>query len=178
MNEVKEGYTTMTPMVEKDRGLFKHVRHTHVTQNVNEVHKEKQQGFNARVAVMTTRRVGTMQTAYSFVVLAIVGLLGIVGWLPPVALVLVAWFSQTFLQLVLLPILSVGQNVLSQHAELMAEEQFNTTIKAEHNIEQVMQHLSAQDKELLDQTALLKYVPEMKAMLEKLTAQKTPAKKA
>jgi hypothetical protein len=34
----------------------------------------------------------------------------------------------------------------------MAEEQFNTTIKTYHDIEQIMAHLSAQDNELLKQT--------------------------
>jgi hypothetical protein len=96
-----------------------------------------------------------MWTAYSFAVLAIVGLLAILGWLPPLVALLVVWASQTFIQLVMLPILSVGQNVLGRHAELMAEEEFNTTMSTHHAIEEIMQHLSAQDAELLKHTKML-----------------------
>jgi len=96
-----------------------------------------------------------MWTAYSFAVLAIVGLLAILGLLPPLVALLVVWASQTFIQLVMLPILSVGQNVLGRHAELMAEEEFNTTINTYHGIEEIMQHLSAQDAELLRHTKML-----------------------
>jgi hypothetical protein len=45
--------------------------------------------------------------------------------------------------------------VLGRHAELMAEEQFNTTINSYHAIEEIMQHLSAQDAELLKHTKML-----------------------
>ncbi|HEX6481907.1 MAG TPA: hypothetical protein VF043_23945, partial [Ktedonobacteraceae bacterium] len=112
-------------------------------------------GINTRIAVGLTRSVGTMWTAYSFAVLAIIGLLAILGWLPPLVALLVVWASQTFIQLVMLPILSVGQNVLGRHAELMAEEQFNTTMSTYHDIEEIMQHLSNQDAELLRQTKML-----------------------
>ncbi len=137
--------------------LFQHNPFPHKPRNVNEQHKAEQEasGVNTRIAVRLTKSVGTMWTAYSFAVLAITGLLAILGWLPPVVALLVAWLSQTFLQLVFLPILSVGQNVLGRHAELMAEEQFNTTINSYHAIEEIMQHLSAQDAELLKHTKML-----------------------
>jgi hypothetical protein len=137
--------------------LFQHNPFPRKPRNVNEQHKAEQEasGVNTRIAVGLTKSVGTMWTAYSFAVLAIIGLLAIVGWLPPVVALLVAWLSQTFLQLVFLPILSVGQNVLGRHAELMAEEQFNTTMNAYHAIEEIMQHLSAQDAELLKHTKML-----------------------
>jgi hypothetical protein len=137
--------------------LFQHNPFPHKPHNVNEQHKAEQEasGVNTRIAVRLTKSVGTMWTAYSFAVLAIIGLLAIIGWLPPVVALLVAWLSQTFLQLVFLPILSVGQNVLGRHAELMAEEQFNTTMNSYHAIEEIMQHLSAQDAELLKHTKML-----------------------
>lgn len=49
----------------------------------------------------------------------------------------------------------VGQNVLGRKAELQADEQYNTTIKTYHDIEQMMEHLNAQDNELLKQTHIL-----------------------
>ena len=137
--------------------LFQHNPFPHKPRNVNAQHKAEQEasGVNTRIAVGLTKSVGTMWTAYSFAVLAIVGLLAILGWLPPLVALLVVWASQTFIQLVMLPILSVGQNVLGRHAELMAEEQFNTTINTYHGIEEIMQHLSAQDAELLRHTKML-----------------------
>ena len=137
--------------------LFQHRMTLRKPRNVNERHKAELEagGINTRIAVWLTKSVGTMWTAYTFTVLAIVGLLAILGWLPALISLLVIWASQTFIQLVMLPILSVGQNVLGRHAELMAEEQFNTTMDSYHNIEEIMQHLSAQDAELLRHTKML-----------------------
>jgi DNA-directed RNA polymerase subunit H (RpoH/RPB5) len=137
--------------------LFQHSPIPHKPRNVNEQHKAELEasGVNTRIAVGLTKSVGTMWTAYSFAVLAIIGLLAILGWLPALVALLVVWASQTFIQLVMLPILSVGQNVLGRHAELMAEEQFNTTMHTYHKIEEIMQHLSAQDAELLKHTKML-----------------------
>ncbi len=49
----------------------------------------------------------------------------------------------------------VGQNVLGRKSELQADEQFNTTQKSYHDIEQIMQHLSAQDDKILEQTRMI-----------------------
>lgn len=135
--------------------LYEHKPHPHTPQNVNEQHIQELQGLNTRIAIALTRGVGSMQTAYSFVVLALIGLLAILGLLPPIVALLVAWLSQTLIQLVLLPVIMVGQNVLNRKSELQAEEQFNTTQKSYHDIEQIVQHLNAQSEELLKQTAIL-----------------------
>lgn len=138
-----------------ERRLFTHVPHAHKPVNVNVEHAKRLQGFNAKIAVALTRIVGSMPTAYTFVVIAVVGLLAILGVLSPIVALLVAWTSQTLIQLVLLPVIMVGQNVLNQHQELQAEEQFNTTQHSYHDIEQIMEHLSKQDEELLRHTELL-----------------------
>jgi hypothetical protein len=137
--------------------LFQHNLLLQKPRNVNVQHKAEQEagGLNTRIAVGLTKSVGTMWTAYSFAVLAVVGLLAILGWLPPIVALLVVWASQTFIQLVMLPILSVGQNVLGRHAELMAEEEYKTTMNSHHAIEEITQHLSAQDAELLKHTKML-----------------------
>ena len=76
-------------------------------------------GINARAAVGITRVVGTMWTAYLFAAIAVVSL--------PAALasgdniIIVAWVAQTFLQLVLLPVIIVGQNVQAAAADKRAE---------------------------------------------------------
>ena len=151
----------VSPQVHLTHQLTSWLQHTpfphHKPRNVNEQHKAELEasGVNTRIAVGLTKSVGTMWTAYSFAVLAIIGLLAILGWLPALVALLVVWASQTFIQLVMLPILSVGQNVLGRHAELMAEEQFNTTMNTYHHIEEIMHHLSAQDAELLKHTKML-----------------------
>ncbi len=129
----------------------KYTPHPHQPRNVNKLHKEQlaAAGINKRIAVGLTKRVGTMWTAYSFAVLAIIGLFAILGLLTPVVAILVAWLSQTFIQLVLLPIIMVGQNVLGHHAELLAEEQYNTTKKTYADIESIMNHLDDQDASIL-----------------------------
>jgi len=142
------------------RVLFEWKFHPYQPRNVNALLQAEQAaaGFNTRLAVGLTQRVGTMWTAYSFAVLAIIGLLAILNVLTPVVALLVAWLSQTFIQLVLLPIIMVGQNVLGHKSELQADEQFNTTLKSYHDLEQIMQHLSAQDEELVKQTHLIMHL--------------------
>lgn len=130
--------------------------HKHVPRNVNEVHKSEQTGFNTRLAVLLTRSVGTMPTAYTFVVLAIVGLFAILGLLSPIVAVLVAWTSQTLIQLVLLPVIMVGQNVLSRKSELMAEEQFKTTEKTYHDTELIMARMDKQDENIQEILTLIR----------------------
>ena len=154
--------------------LFKHTPHPHQPRNVNEVLKQEQEaaGFNTTTAVFLTTRVGTMWAAYSFAVLAIVGLLAILNILPPLVALLVAWGSQTFIQLVMLPIIMVGQNVLGRKSELQADEAFRTTMNTYHDLEQVMQHLCAQDAELLHHTKMLLHLLEKNGItLQQLEAE-------
>lgn len=136
--------------------LYQHTAHPHQPRNVNRVHRREQEtaGFNTRVAVWLTKNVGTMQCAYLFAGIGIGSLVGVATN----NVVLAAVFgslSSYFLQLVLLPILSVGQNVLGRHQELQADETFKTSQRSFHDIEEIMEHLSAQDAELLKQTTLL-----------------------
>ena len=80
--------------------------------------------FNAWLAVAITRRVGSMWCAYVFAALAIVSLPAAVTSGDPV--ILVSWISQTFLQLVLLSVIMVGQNVISVAQDARAETDHET----------------------------------------------------
>ena len=137
--------------------LFHHTPHLHQPQNVNVLHaaEQKAEGFNTRVAVMLTKSVGTMWTAYSFAVLAFIGLFAILNLLPPIVILLVAFISQTFLQLVLLPVIMVGQNVLGRKAELQSDEMFQTSQHSFHDIEEIIKHLDKQDEAILEILKLL-----------------------
>ena len=133
-------------------------RTPYTPRNVNRVHAAEiaAAGFNTQIAVWLTEHVGTMWTAYAFAVLAIIGLFAILGLLSPIVALLIAWISQTFLQLVLLPVIMVGQNVLGRKSELQADESYATTMKTYADIEAVLQHLDKQDEKILALEQLIK----------------------
>ena len=173
--------TEIVPQTQADQhhhtsALFDHEHHPYQPRNVNLLHEAEQKaaGGNTRIAVALTKSVGTMWTAYTFMGLAIIGLAAILGLLTPIVALLVVWISQTFLQLVLLPVIMVGQNVLGRKAELQADEQFNTTMNSYNDIEHITQHLSAQDAELLRHTRMLIHLLEKNGIsLQQLEAEVT-----
>jgi uncharacterized membrane protein len=69
--------------------------------------------FNNWLAIKITNGVGTMWVAYCFAILAFISLPAAISTHDPI--VIVAWIAQTFLQLVLLPIIMVGQNIQAAH---------------------------------------------------------------
>ena len=71
--------------------------------------------LNARVGLKITVIVGTMWCAYLFTLLALVS--APTAFRSGASLIIVAWIAQTFLQLVLLPIIIVGQNVQAAAAD-------------------------------------------------------------
>jgi hypothetical protein len=81
-------------------------------------------GINAKIAVLITRLVGTMWCAYLF---TIISLLGLQPALKPGGEGIIAWIAQTFLQLVLLSVIMVGQNVQSLASDARAENTFRDT---------------------------------------------------
>lgn len=137
--------------------LYEYKPHWHTARNVNLVHQAEigVAGFNQRIAVIITRATGSMECAYIFAIIAFLGFPALSSWLGSVVALYILWLSSEFIQLVMLPILSVGQQVLSRKSELQAEEAYHATLKSFHDIEQIMAHLSAQDTELLRQSKML-----------------------
>ena len=82
--------------------------------------------FNQRVAEKITSFVSTMWCAYLFAALALISL--------PAAIrsgdvvIIVAWIAQTFLQLVLLSIIMVGQQVSSSNVEKLILETHEASV--------------------------------------------------
>ena len=109
-------------------------------------------GLNGRVALVLTTAVGTMWCAYAFAVLALVALpdaLRSGGVLP-----LVQWVSQTFIQLVMLSVIMVGQNIQSKASDRRAEMTYKDAEATFSEAEQIQSHLAAQDaaiNRILDQ---------------------------
>jgi hypothetical protein len=85
-------------------------------------HGSKAARFNAWIAVKVTTGVGTMWTAYAFAALALISLPAAISSGNPVTLV--SWVSQTFLQLVLLSVIIVGQNVVAAAADARSAKTF------------------------------------------------------
>ena len=99
--------------------------------------------FNAWFAVKVTSGVGTMWCAYAFAALAIVSLPAAVS--SGSAVVLVSWISQTFLQLVLLSVIIVGQNVLAAAADKRSEATYEDADAILHEAVKIQDHLAMQD---------------------------------
>ena len=112
-------------------------------------------GFNGRVALILTTTVGTMWCAYAFSVLALVALpQALQGGLLPI----IQWVSQTFIQLVMLSVIMVGQNILSRASDKRADETYQDADATLHEAQQIQDHLKAQDDAigvLLDKIARL-----------------------
>ena len=96
--------------------------------------------FNAAVAVRITKVVGTMYCAYVFSLIALVALPAAIEQGSPT--VLVNWLSSNFLQLVLLPIIMVGQNVISTAQDVRAE--------ADHETLTALHQMNKQQLEILE----------------------------
>ena len=88
-------------------------------------HAEHHEGTLERLGLRITLVVGTMACAFVFAVLALISL--------PAALesgdliIIVGWVAQTFLQLVLLPVIIVGQNVQAKAADERSQLTYDDT---------------------------------------------------
>jgi hypothetical protein len=104
--------------------------------------------FNTWLAVRITKTVGSMWIAYAFACIALISL--------PAALasgeviVIVSWVAQTFLQLVLLPIIIVGQNVIQAANDARAEAD-HETLTAVHRLTVEVHAINEAQSEILRQ---------------------------
>jgi hypothetical protein len=105
--------------------------------------------FNTRVALIITAVVGSMWCAYAF---ALFDLISLPAAIRGGASAIVSWVAQTFLQLVLLSVIMVGQNVQAAAADKRAEATFHDASATLHEVAHVQGHLAAQDV-LLSQIA-------------------------
>ena len=100
--------------------------------------------FNARVGLRVTVVVGTMWCAYLFTLLALVSAPS--AFRTGNKIIIVAWIAQTFLQLVLLPVIIVGQNIQAATSDKRAEDTYNDADAVLHESLEIEHHLQAQDK--------------------------------
>jgi hypothetical protein len=115
--------------------------------------------FNTWLAVTVTKSVGTMWAAYVFTLIAVGGAVAVItqnAFLTALSVLV----SQTFLQLVLLPIIIVGQNVISEAQDARAE--------ADHLTLTTLHAINVQQLEILRQSReMLKRQQEMLDALQK-----------
>ena len=83
--------------------------------------ERRESRFNTWLAIHITKVVGTMWCAHAFGVLALISL--------PAAIrggtaTLISWIAQTFLQLVLLSIIMVGQNIAARKSDRQLEQTY------------------------------------------------------
>lgn len=108
-----------------------------------------------RVALFATERIGTMGF---FFVLAVITTFWI-AWnvYAPLELrfdpfpAFVLWlFISNLLQLLLMPLLMIGQNLQGRHSEVRAEADYKLNLQTEREVQQILAHLARQDKLMME----------------------------
>lgn len=127
--------------------------------------------FNKKLAIWITTKVGSMTSFYLFNLLSFCSLPAVLsgvhalpphllpGWLVGASFIsLIAWIAQTWLQLILLPGLMVGQTLQNQASDARAAKQFEDT-------ELIVDRLDLETQGGLQ--VLDEHLQEIRALLEK-----------
>lgn len=120
------------------------------------VHKDTVENLSAmeKLAVIITERVGTM----GFFIVILLWTVAWLGWnfLAPKSLVFdkpmgfVFWlFVSNMIQILLMPLIMIGQNIQGKHSEARAEHDLEVNVKAEQEIEVILHHLEYQNELLI-----------------------------
>jgi uncharacterized membrane protein len=121
--------------------------------NVNIEHRERLSKLD-KLALWVTVRVGTM----GFFLIILGWTVTWLGWniLAPAAAsfdpypAFVLWlFISNVLQILLMPLIMVGQNLQGRHSEARATADFDVNTQAEREIEAILQHLENQNELIL-----------------------------
>ncbi len=120
--------------------------------NVNREHRERLSPLE-RTALWVTKHIGSM----GFFILVLLWTLLWLLWntIGPAELrfdpfpAFVLWlFISNMIQLLLLPLLMIGQNLQGRHAEARAEADFEVNMQAEREIGAILEHLESQEEVL------------------------------
>jgi len=128
--------------------IYEHIPHPHIefrkknAPKPKSLHEGPLARFNTFLAESITKSVSTMWCAYAFALVAFISL--------PEAIhtgtgALISWVAQTFLQLVLLSIIMVGQKVEGVAANARAEDTYKDAETILHEVIEIQKHLEAQD---------------------------------
>ena len=128
------------------RVTFEHHPHPHVAarrRGASTPSGDKKLNLNGRIALVLTTAVGTMWCAYIF---ALIALLAVPQALAGGLLAFVQWVSQTFVQLVMLSVIMVGQNIIGRASDRRADMTYKDAEATFHEAEQIQAHLKVQDE--------------------------------
>lgn len=129
------------------------VKSHHARKTVIENHRGGK--FNSWLALRITNSVGSMWCAYVFAAIALVSLPeAIESFRNGDTIIAVSWLSQSFIQLVLLPVILVGQRVISEAQDARAETD-HEVLTALHDINVVQLEILRRLDKLDDQGAAL-----------------------
>lgn len=119
--------------------------------------KNRLSKLNNKIAILITTAMGSMGAVYFFSI----GILLWIGWesfspdpsdpYPFTFLLLILNVAQ----MLLMPLIMVGQNLLGKYSELHAEKAYQTTILNYKDLQKILVRLDQQDTELLRQTQML-----------------------
>jgi hypothetical protein len=153
--------------------LFQHRPHPRLAelrQKKPPVTSDERVGLNGKIGLAITAIVGTMWAAYIFTVLALISFPAAID--SKNIITIISWVAQTFLQLVLLPIIIVGQNILGKASDKRAIETYKDAEAILTECLQLQAHLQAQDVVLDDVVA---HVKKHHEELQRLSARVGPA---
>jgi hypothetical protein len=136
--------------------LYEHIPHPHIhDRQAQQPHKTVDERrldhpnplirFNARLGLLITVVVGTMWCAYVFACIALISLPDNIHSTQN----LILWISSSFLQLVLLPIIIVGQNIQAKASDQRAVDTYKDAEAILHEAEHIQYHLDAQDQKIM-----------------------------
>ena len=136
-------------MNKAESALFRYIPHPHIagrkTKRPAKVDDERV-GLNGRIGLVITAVVGTMWAAYLFTLLAFISFPSAIK--SGDSIIIVAWIAQTFLQLVLLPIIIVGQNIQAKASDKRAEQTYEDAEAVLHECQALQEHMLCQDEVL------------------------------
>ncbi len=141
-------YKHNPPTLAELRTYRKPIKHPHVEARI---------AFSTleRFAIGITHGVGTI----GFFIILVLWTVGWLAWnlfgplelrFDPAPAFVIWLFSSNIIQLILLPLIMVGQNLESKFAEKRADADFEINQKAEHEIEVIIAHLENQNELLLE----------------------------
>ena len=111
-------------------------------------------GLNGKIGLMITTLVGTMICGYVFAAIALLSLPSAIS--SHNLTIIIAWISSNFLQLVLLPIIIVGQNLQANASDKRAENTYKDAEAVLAEAVEIQKHLKAQDQVLAELIAAAK----------------------
>lgn len=116
-----------------------------IMRNVNKKHTESLT-VTEKIAIVISNKVGTFSCFVFFAVLALISLPSVI--FSHSLIIFVSWITQSFIQLVLLPLIMISQNLSQRHSDIRADEDFNVNLKAEKEVEELHKKLDKIIKKL------------------------------